>query len=1103
MFKNTDNLDQIEEKLKRELTTVTWVGDLAITETDFRWLKSSVRSMIKQPTKIPPRALMASMVFCARYAIFEDDENINFWGRYFKDVLNHDKTPPLENEYRQAFRGARAKLQDEYQFEFPTETTQDVVRGVYLHAILPAYLQDDFAQFFLKQYPNLADWEMCEKMFADEIATQNEKLAFPSTTPRLVGFLQSRDTSITAARLIKTLATAAIWHHEGQDKESISAVLSAIEGQIWRELAPLLPMPGVLKVVSERSFSPRVRWAWLIDQNDILELHAKNIIITGDTPPDRLVWFSLAESAAISVGTPVPEYSDHYCEVNAWHTATGYIIDSATLIDIDSAGFVVAVDEHDNALSDPVLTSAPPTSAPALFRIQPDGQLAILSDQERLSDGDYAVSLPDGVALTDINGQTLQPDYPLSIPRALREHGHTTAGKYTLKLPILLGNTRINKQRSRLSPLLEGDHLVAGLAPGVLPIYEAGDIWLRIDPPSVPLSRLSLRLTINEAASIYSLSDLDSAGQITHESTQDRQTWRIRLSDYLPPACVLQVEVFGGTARMHGDPRVAGRLPPGVHVVASAPENFYTRQNPPTVRLDGINKDQIELASSAEVNANDNSSFVTWVDPRQDAALRVRFGVVMLPITFDVKWTTAWVEPLINGFLWEEALPEARLSVRGASRARFSITVADGEPRSYELNARGVMDIVIEQDALVEMLRAYHGERASVHIKFNGSTEASDLFTFIRPQFSEFEQYPEIVKDAIRAFKTYLRQQRRAALQADLGLLYVLPVEYYTHFPINGLSPDLAAVRSIQQGLYPEARALLPRHQEQLRLSETVVHRLHRDEEGIHIHLDRTFAQQQKMLDLPIKVRDRALFVHASNGLLRQCLRCQDFYWADDSDAKLSHGHGKFGLESHDLTHKPILGTLENQPVALEDLRAFTVRFDAFIAPQKQGIFRIRDRPAGAEVKREAPAPLLTKAAYIQATADYVSNITSDPDVEKSFKRLTKSHEFIDKIIAYCDRQEVPTLVLAGRWLWTERHRDNRKLNDWTMLDPVVMTLAVVARAYAHGYTLLTHDEMTDFRVLLSIAHKYCPKLLLWAMTWAELIFTHFQPQEENPNESN
>jgi hypothetical protein len=1091
MFEITDHAAVLEEKLASAFDSVTWIGELPITDRDFRILCDSVRSSNVRTT--PPRVLLTAMVFCARTVEFKDDEPINFWGKFFEVVLRQPRSDALENEYRAAFRRARAVAQREHSFEFPTreQTHTEVVSGLYQHAILPAYLQNDFAAFFLRQYPDHSAWNRLHNLFADQIAAQNEaNPPLPPTPKRLVNFLSNADTSMTAARLIKTLNTAVLWYADGLSSESIADILLSVERAIWYQIVPRLPKPGV-GTLPPRLPSGRVNWAWLIEQNDILELNARNIYLEGDVPPDRLVWLPPDQAKTVKVGQVIPEYGRCYAEVNPYQTATGYTIDNAMVMDIDQEGAVVLVDQHDHALNAPIPTPSLPEGTPTFFRLQPDGDLALLSDINRLTDGEYAVSLPDGVMLTAEEGGSVQRIYPLLIPKVLKAQGHTNAARYAITLPIRVGDRRIDRQRSRLAPMLEGSAPVSGLVPGALAVYQAGEIALRFTQPrNIPSDRLFVRLTVNDSIHVYPLSEMDTAGQVRHETQNGQDVLHVRLEDRLPSVCLMQVEVFSGVSRMHGDPRLAGVLPPGVRITHSPVDRCYTPSSPPCARIEGVRRQQVKCTSDAQIEEDEAGVTVTWVDPRQEAALRLNFDGIELPLTFDVRWMYAWVSPLNGRFLWEDALDQAILSLRGAPRSVCYIAVAGGKPRRYQLNARGVMDVPVAHDALADMLRAYEGEHVPVQAWFDGEQERIDLFTFIRPQFSDFERQPEFVKGAVRAFKAYLRQGRREAMVDQAHLLPAVARMYIESVPRDALPEVLKPLAEIQPGSHAEARAILPTKDIELKLSEQLGYPVKVDAQGQHIFVIRSTSNGEWEVRVALEERaDGELWLVASHAGLHQCARCGALFWSADRNAKFRHGHGQFGLDSRDLSKQAVVGHLKAQPFDISSLRRFSIEFEPYIQREVQRQYR-KERGRAWDAQKQKPVLLFTTAAYTWATANWVLRLDNNRHLQR-LQKFCNSGEWVNEMTEKLISQDDAALIVAGRWVRGEWEK--RSQEGWAMLDPVVMTLAVLARAAAYDAMVLDDDDAQRVFSLLEHVHHACPELLVWALAWAELIFTHMQ----------
>lgn len=1100
MFESTQNPLEIENTLSRALRQVLWIGELPLSEADFRSLAMNVRNATKLNVKLKPCTIATVMVFCARFAEYSDDEHVSYWDKFFRVVLDQPtRTVQDENGWRKEFANARDALQREYQFEFPThaQTAQPYVSGIYLHAILPAYLQKEFAGFFIHQYPDYAAWAELNTLFPDVLAKKLESDSPPHVSVRLRRFLTSTETSLTAAKLIKSLATAAVWQREGMDAAAIRSVLSPIEAAVWDDLYPQLPHADVvdLQTVAE---APRVRqrWAWLVEQNDILELHVRNLRLTGTGEPDRLVW--LPKDSLITVGAVVPDYGRAFCEVNAWRTSDGYIIDVATLIDIDQSGLIVPVDREDRALAAPIATPEPPGNGPAIFRIGTDDQLGILRGTEGLIDGEYAISLPPDVDITAGDGGSVTRLGALLVPKALAVLGHVRAARYALRLPVLIGKQLVPRQRSRTAPTINGERLVAGLLPGSLPVYENGDLWLDFSPPGgIALGRLSLRLTVNDQVRVLRLDDIEAAGLLQQITSPTGDLLRVRLTPYVSAPCLVQAEVFSGVARMHGEPRLAGLLPPGVSAVTDPVDAYYTVHHPPGVRVTGMRRDQVVLASDAHIDQADGTITVTWQDPRQDAALRLRFDDVELPLTFDIHWAHAWVEPLLGQHLFEDALSEAMLHVRGPRGVDYTIRV-DTDERTYTLNARGVRAVSLREDPLADMLKQYHGERVSVHLTFGDRpAERLPLFTFIRPQFGDFERQPEVVKRAIRAFKSAPKYARRISDQPDRHLLLLTPHEYSDGLPIESLPEPLGRLYQVVASASPTAQALFPKYTRLLRFSSTSAFPLEHDDKGDCIHISRNSHQGQVMVRVGVIEAGNAVTLNAPFAL-RQCATCSELYWQDDTDARVIHSHGKFGVSSRDLTHQAAVAVIEPQPLMLEHIHACEPRFGPYIDRDKERSFRINDHyrrmiPDLVEAGKKSPKSPYERDGYLQAVAHWVHSLAD----RQTYDALDQVCQAIDLVPRYCAlwlKSDDPALIWAARWLSSELKA--RSGNSWQRLDPVVLLLAIIARGHAHGASELYPPKDAERVVtLLRVALSACAPLLIWALAWAELMYRYWSFQ--------
>lgn len=1091
MFEQVETATSIETKLAKHFQKLTWIGELNIDRQDFKILSEVVRYQYS-PGQLLPRTLVTSMVFSARYAEFSDDEHIRFWGKYIQDVWNRNDSQNFQSDCRERFRYSRDMLREWYGIEFPgkSQSQLDVVTDIYLHAILPAYLEDDFAEFFLKTLPNLTGWQSVLQQSIDQIAARWQTIPLPAMRKRLSRFITGSDTAPTAARLIQTLATAAVWLSEGQDEKLICQSLTPIEAAVWKQLLPRIDRVATrVPKQRERKQNFRVHWAWLFDENDILELHVKNLPLNSPIPPDRLVWLPKSEARSAEIGELVPDYGTHYCEVNAWQTEAEYTIDSATLIDIDQEGIVVAVDQTDKAVSVIHQTSSLPTDDIVFFRVQSDDRLAVLTERDALTDGMYAVIHKSNVRIVDATSKTpLVSRRQLMIPKALKALGHTLAGIYEITLPIQIGELQIEKRRVREAPFITGVAPVPGLSTSAMPVYEHGELWLTFTPPTgIPLSRLSLRLTINnDNPKVIGLSELDASGEITHE-TEERL--RVRLNSQLPPACLVQVEVMSGFSSLSSELLILGMLPPNVSVRPSDTTQYYTVEQPPKVVITGAQEEQIALASDALVQADENEVSITWVDPRQDSAFRFQCDEVSIPLTFETRWMHAWVEPVNEKTeLWEESLLEATLHVRGMPRGNFWVSVGDREPRLYQLNTRGLLDTRLADDALYDILRNYHGGEILVQLSFGQRHTPICLFKLIRPQYLEFEQKHIFIRNAIRANRDMQRLSRRGPDAATAMYLCLLPPGSMTELNHERLPSPLQEIVTATSREYEEfENVLFPQRHRQLRIGKDKSHRLDVQNGSLYLLLERPTSKGIFVVNVEVTEDVGTLYARANQ--LHQCQNCKDFFWFDDSVSKFRHRHGKIKLDSKSMDVFPLNGALESGLKNLAEVQGFYIDFTRFIDLSAERTYRM-DASQKRAREAQATANLFSQTYYRYATAKWILRSNYDQNLE----RLRNSQEFVELIASRLNESEQCCFALCGKLVAALRKQRNESLNLWQRIDPTMMTLAIVARAYAYELQTLLKDELEEqmFIALLKDAYCYAPELLTWALCWSEVIFTHW-----------
>lgn len=1096
LFQREDTTLILTRKLADAFQTVTSIGEIDLTESDYKILKNSVHDTWQTAT-LSPEVVAAVLVFCARYVEYGEDERIQFWEKFSQTVLKRDLNQQIGNDWRDKFKIARDKLREKYGFVFPTRKilTQHIIGGIYNHAILPAYLADEFIEWFLKEYPTVEAWTRLKEHYPDEIAEHHLKeIEVKQPHIRLKRFLSEEETRLTAAKLVRNLATAAWWYVQGEfEGDDITSLLSPIERSLWTRLSSRLDMLHLKPQAVSRESRVRQRWSWLIEQNTILELHVKNLQITGRTPPDRLVW--LPKDSEIRAGETVPHYGSHFCEVNAWDVGKGYVIDNATLIDIREIGWIVPVDIDDRALCQPIETIALPQvvdKAVMLFRVQPETSFAILSDWDRLTSGDYAISHGEGFSIKALEGGEVIRNYKLPVPDVLREQGHTEAAHYTLRLPVEINGERINPQRSRVAPVIHGQHPIAGLLPSAVPMYAHGDVWLSFTAPKgVPLSKLSLELVVNDAVKIHRLSELEAAGHIARREEHGQFDLTLNLTPYIAFPSLIQATIYNGLNPMHGEPRIAGVLSQGVNVEPDDTTLYYTTAKRPDVCITGVGSAQIEFASYAEPTPIDEQSIIiTWQDPRQDAAIRLVFGDLKLPLTFDFKWSHGWIEPLkAETELSESRLDEAQLHVRGKPKSSFYIEVEGvGRSSAYTLNSLGVMDAEIRYDRLKDVLLGYQGAQTTVHLVFaDQPTHKIALCEFIRPAYQPEPVTPPVsVIEPSPARSTSLPPLHKPTPPVTIPVAPPTPKRFdqLRQHPFPSIAEFVSKMEPAQRRLFPpETQWLL--------VGETT-YEIRTDVEGRHIFLPRP--NTEGVSDARVGVEERGATVHLrpTNDLLMQCKTCGHLYWEDDRGAKIKHAHGMPLPRGHRLSKQAVEGRISAFNQHFTNIRNYSFDFTPFISREMRLLPRQATTPTVSRRPYDKPA-VLSKKGYETAVSEWISTTTTE--THAAIKTLCEMESRLQKLTTIWQQSANPALIWASQWVKQELRARQHKNHDDAALIPNLMVLAVIARDNLHHQTPILRDEADKQLVetALDIAYTYFHPLLIWAAAWAEFNFMYWK----------
>ena len=135
----------------------------------------------------------------------------------------------------------------------------------------------------------------------------------------------------------------------------------------------------------------------------------------------------------------------------------------------------------------------------------------------------------------------------------------------------------------------------------------------------------------------------------------------------------------------------------------------------------------------------------------------------------------------------------------------------------------------------------------------------------------------------------------------------------------------------------------------------------------------------------------------------------------------------------------------------------------------------------------------IAQAAYQHAACLWVERFQTDDQGQVLFRQIVNFRQrSFDKLAERIGEFQPAAYQAAARFLQAFRSTESHM-----QLDRKVILLALLLRTQAHDSDLLssllkeTGLQVRDLEKLLVITQQFCPELLLWAITWAELFFVH------------
>ena len=263
-----------------------FIGEIPFDRKSFEYFceliqKCFIKNSRPEITQVPPALFITSMVFCARYS---EEEARNFWKPFANLVWKTESNQYFQNVSRKHFVECKLFLQNKFEFAFPITSIGEVVRPVYYQAVIPYYLQANFAEWLVDRFEQLLEFSIDD---LPHVLSIEKSLDY--VPPRLRDFVKQRETSDTAAKLIQQMAKAIRLFQATEQQGAVNSVMtSPIEKSLWREIYQNL-IEKQLKLEQVRKYAPKLEWVWDLDHNDI-NLMLSQVRASRDEKPNLIVW---------------------------------------------------------------------------------------------------------------------------------------------------------------------------------------------------------------------------------------------------------------------------------------------------------------------------------------------------------------------------------------------------------------------------------------------------------------------------------------------------------------------------------------------------------------------------------------------------------------------------------------------------------------------------------------------------------------------------------------------------------------------------------------------------------------------------------------------
>jgi len=640
-------------------------------------------------------------------------------------------------EYTQAFY-ARCKkrfnavipfLEETYDFEFPRvgKAQSDVITPIYRHALIPRYMQSDFAKWLCGKWRNILAVAETPAILATQLQTDQSLDLYYSH--RLRHFIRDTATAETAASLITSMATAISLHvDEGESIESVRDLLAdtPIEQELWHEIVKEFSQQSDTSLSSPHFSRPRVTWVRLIDEDELC-LRVQNIILTANNKlegePDRLVWLEAADSDPLSADIEV--------DITPWRMKTGErIIQDAFLMEPDGPlnGVLLLLTDRDEVA---ICLDIPPhpTAEIQFYRLIQQGAYGIPIDMSQVNDGEVLVCADQPLRFRDDDNEVIEPDGDFRVPYPLTNK-YSWAAQLTLSLPVTIqrdGKETITVESKGSQSLLgqvslRGTQLLPGLSRQVQPTFTNTEIFLRIEFGGERLlKQTSIWMNGQDGWRWQqSLAELYRQGHVSHVD----DSLHIDLGRIIPSHPNFYTVQLRSSLQSILPVPLQFAVVPDLTVNIPLDVQLYTPVEPFVLVLDGLDESVIVRNASMTIDMLPGRlQQIVWTDLRHEPRLVLRFDTVDIPLAWSVPRFMAWLDPKpTKTFLTLDEVYQSTIHVVDSHTDRGTFTLfVSGHYRTFSLK-QGRSSIKIGQSPLYDMVRLDSNPYVQVRIQVGADT---------------------------------------------------------------------------------------------------------------------------------------------------------------------------------------------------------------------------------------------------------------------------------------------------------------------------------------------------------------------------------------------